>query len=45
VALLVRLFKFSLVSHAVIERWKLNYKNVDLKVLGLVVTVEIGVEA
>jgi hypothetical protein len=45
VALLARLFKFSLFSHAAIERGKLNYKNVDLKVLGLVVTVEISVEA
>lgn len=44
-ALVSRLFKFSLVSHVAAECGKLNYKNLVLKVLGLVTIVQVGVEA
>ena len=43
-ALVSRLFKFSLVSHVATECGKLNYKNLVPKVLGLVTAVQVGVE-
>jgi len=44
-ALVSRLFKFSLVSHVATEYEKLNYKNLVPKILGLVTNVQTGVEA